>query len=126
MSIAEEYEKIVKLREEESDKCLPELPDYWETSPAIKAEIALFTRNLQETVTFLDNDCTADQLSWMSEVFEEISAKLQSWAFIDALKRTADRFPAECKKHCIRDSIQFAEGQLSAEVYRQRYPDFGK
>ena len=126
MSIKDEYAEIVKLREEESDKCLPELPDYWETSPAINAEIALFTRNLQETVQFLDNDCTADQLSWMSEVFEEISAKLQSWEFIDALKRTADRFPEECKKHCIRDSIQFAEGQLSAEVYRQRYPDFGK
>ena len=126
MSIAEEYEKIVKLREEESDKCLPELPDYWETSPAINAEIALFTRNLQETVQFLDNDCTADQLSWMSEVFEEISAKFQSWEFIDALKRAADRFPEECKIYNIRECISFAEGQLNFEVYRQRYPDFGK
>ena len=126
MSIAEEYSAIVKLREEEGDKLLPELPDYWETSPAIKAEIALFTRDLCETVAFLDNDCTADQLTWMGEVFEEISAKLQSWEFIDALKRAADRFPEECNKHRIRDSIAFAEGQLSPEVYRQRYPNFGK
>ena len=126
MSIKDEYAEIVKLREEESDKCLTELPDYWETSPAINAEIALFTRNLQETVAFLDNDCTADQLSWMGEVFEEISAKLQSWEFIDALKRAADRFPEECDKHRIRDSIAFAEGQLSDEVYRQRYPDVVK
>ena len=126
MSIAEEYSAIVKLREEEGDKLLPELPDYWETSPAIKAEIALFTRDLRETVAFLDNDCTADQLTWMGEVFEEISAKLQSWEFIDALKRAADRFPEECNKHRIRDSIAFAEGQLSPEVYRQRYPNFGK
>ena len=126
MSIKEEYEKIVKLREEERDKCLPELPDYWETSPAINAEIELFTRNLQETVQFLDNDCTADQLSWMSEVFEEISAKFQSWEFIDALKRAADRFPEECKIYNIRECISFAEGQLNDEVYRQRYPDFGK
>ena len=126
MSIKEEYAEIIKLLAEEEKKCLPELPDYWETSPAINAEIALFTRNLQETVQFLDNDCTADQLSWMSEVYEEISAKLQSWEFIDALNRAADRFPEECKKHCIRDFIQFAEGQLNDEVYRQRYPDFGK
>ena len=126
MSIAEEYSAIVKLREEEGDKLLPELPDYWETSPAIKAEIALFTRDLRETVAFLDSDCTADQLSWMGEVFEEISAKLQSWEFIDALKRAADRFPEECNKHRIHDSIAFAEGQLSPEVYRQRYPNFGK
>ena len=126
MSIKEEYAEIIKLLAEEEKKCLPELPDYWETSPAINAEIALFTRNLQETVQFLDNDCTADQLSWLSEVYEEISAKLQSWEFIDALNRAADRFPEECKKHCIRDFIQFAEGQLNDEVYRQRYPDFGK
>ena len=126
MSIRDEYVEIVKQLVEEEKKCLPELPDYWETSPAINAEIALFTRNLQETVQFLDADCTADQLSWMSEVFEEISAKLQSWEFIDALKRAADRFPEECKIHNIRECILFAEGQLSDEVYRQRYPDFGK
>ena len=126
MSIKDEYAEIVKLLAEEEKKCLPELPDYWETSPAINAEIALFARNLQETVQFLDNDCTAEQLVWISEVFEEISARLQSWEFIDALKRAADRFPEECNKYRIRDFITFAEGQLSDEVYRQRYPDVGK
>ena len=126
MSIKEEYAEIVKLREEEEDKDLSELPDYWETSPAIKAEIELFARNLQETIQFLDNDCTADQLSWMMEVFEKISAKLQSWEFIDALKRAADRFPKECEQYSIRDFILFAEGQLNDDVYRQRHPEFGK
>ena len=126
MSIREEYAEIVKLREEEEDKDLSELPDYWETSPAIKAEIELFTRNLQETVDFLDNDCTEEQLLWLSEVFEEISAKLQSWEFIDALKRAADRFPEECAQYNIRECILFAEGQLNDDVYRQRHPEFGK
>ena len=126
MTIKEEYAEIVKLREEEEDKDLSELPDYWETSPAIKAEIELFTRNLQETIQFLDNDCTADQLSWLSEVFDPISAKLQSWEFIDALKRAADRFPEECAQYNIRECILFAEGQLNDDVYRQRHPDFGK
>lgn len=32
----------------------------------------------------------------------------------------------ECDKYRIRVFITFAEGQLSPEVYRQRYPDFGK
>ena len=124
MSIREEYAEIVKLREEEEDKDLSELPDYWETSPAIKAEIELFTRNLQETIQFLDNDCTADQLSWLSEVFEEISAKLQSWEFIDALKRAALRFPENEER--FSSCILYAEGQLDDDVYRQRHPDFGK
>ncbi len=126
MSIAEEYKSIVQRLEFERKSHLDELPDYEDVSLAIKPEIALFTRDLQETIAFLDNDCTADQLSWMSEVFENISAKLQSWEFIDALKRAADRFPEECKVYNIREFILFAEGQLSDEVYRQRYPDFGK
>ena len=126
MSIKEEYAEIVKQLAEEEKKYLPELPDYWETSPAIQAEIALFTRSLAETVWFLDNDCTAEQLIWLSEVFEEISAKLQSWEFIDALSRCFGKFQKECEGYSIKDCISFAEGQLSAEVYRQRYPDFGK
>ena len=122
MSIKEEYAEIVKLLDEEEKKCLPELPDYWETSPAIKAEIELFTRDLHETVRFLDHDCTAEQLIWLSDVFEEISAKLQSWEFIDASKRAADRFPEECKTYNIRECISFAEGQLDDAVYETRYP----
>ena len=124
MSIKDEYTEIVKQLVEEEKKCLPELPDYWETSQVIKAEIELFTRDLRETIEFLENECTEEQLLWLSEVFEEISAKLQIWEFIDALKRAALRFP----KHEARFStcIPFAEGQLSDEVYRQRYPDFGK
>ena len=126
MSIAEEYKKIVRQLELERKNHLDEVPNYEDVSLAIKPEIALFTRNLQETIQFLDNDCTADQLSWMVEVFEEISAKLQSWEFIDALKRAADRFPKACEEYSIRDFILFAEGQLNDDVYRQRHPDFGK
>ena len=122
MKIKDEYAKIIKLREEEDRKHLSELPDYWENSPAINAEIELLSRNLQETIDFLDNDCTADQLSWMSEVFEEISAKLQSWDFIDALGRCADKYPEECKVYNIKECIEYAIGQLDDDVYQQRFP----
>ena len=122
MSLKDEYVKIINLREEEDRKHLSELPDYWENSLAINAEIELFAKNLQETIGFLDNDCTADQLSWMSEVFEEISAKLQSWDFIDALNRCADKYPEECKVYSIKECIEYAIGQLDDDVYQQRFP----
>lgn len=124
MSIRDEYTVILRQRLKENG--IDDTPDYYETSPTIKAEIELLSRDLHETVQFLDSDCTAEQLVWISEVFEEISARLQSWEFIDALKRAADRFPEECKTYNIRECISFAEGQLNDEVYRQRYPDFGK
>ena len=124
MSIREEYAIILRQRKKEDG--IDDTPDYYETSPTIKAEIELFSRNLQETVDFLDNDCTADQLIWLSEVFEEISAKLQSWEFIDALSRCFNKFQKECDGYNVRNCILYAEGQLDDDVYRQRHPEFGK
>ena len=116
MDIKDKYPEIIKLREAEE-----ELP--WDDMKSIKATIQLFTADLQQTIEFLDNDCTADQFSWMSEVFDEISEKLQSWEFIDALRRTAAKYPEETKKYNILSFIETAEGMLSDEVYAQRYPE---
>ena len=120
MSIKDEYPEIIKQRIK--DDGLDDTPDYWETSPTIKCEIELFTRNLQETIDFLDNDCTAEQLSWMAEVFEEISEKLQSWDFVDALRRVAEKYPEYSKKYHLSDTIAIAEAQLEDSIYQQRYP----
>lgn len=120
MSIKDEYPEIIKQRIK--DDGLDDTPDYWETSPTISAEIELFSRNLQETIDFLDNDCTAEQLVWLSEVFEEISVKLQSWDFIDALNRCADKYPEYSKKYHLSDTIAIAEAQLEDSIYQQRYP----
>ena len=120
MSIKDEYTIILHQRLKEDG--IDDTPDYYETSPTINAEIDLLARNLQETVDFLDNDCTGEQLVWLSEVFEEISAKLQSWDFIDALGRCADKYPEECKVYNIKECIEYAIGQLNDDVYQQRFP----
>ena len=120
MSIKDEYTIILHQRLKEDG--IDDTPDYYETSSTINAEIDLLARNLQETVDFLDNDCTEEQLVWLSEVFEEISAKLQSWDFIDALNRCADKYPEECKIYNIRECIEYAIGQLNDTVYQQRFP----
>ena len=120
MSIKDEYTIILHQRLKEDG--IDDTPDYYETSSTINAEIDLLARNLQETVDFLDNDCTEEQLVWLSEVFEEISAKLQSWDFIDALNRCADKYPEECKVYNIRECIEYAIGQLNDTVYQQRFP----
>jgi hypothetical protein len=121
MTFNDEYKAILRLKSEEDKKYLYELPDYWETSPAIQAEIALFTRNLKDTINFLDNDCDGEQLGCLSEVFDPISAKLQSWEFIDAILQVAKKFPEETKKYSIDNFIASAIGQLNDSVYEQRY-----
>ena len=118
-----ELAKIIILRKIDSEEYFTDLPYYWETSPVILAEIAILSRNLQDTIRFFDHDCTGEQLVWLSDIFEEISVELKSWEFIDALNRAADRFPKACSEYNIRNSIEYAIGVLPEEVYGQRFPD---
>lgn len=78
--------------------------------------IALITENIDESIKFLDNDCTADQFSWLSEVFDEIAEITQSHAFIDALKRLAAKYPEETEKYNILSFIESAEGAIEDKI----------
>ena len=68
-------------------------------------EIAILSRNIEDTIAFLENDCTADEFSWLSEV--------QSRAFVDCLYKVAKKFPDECKEYHIDRVLEFSEGALN-------------
>lgn len=74
-----------------------------------KKLIELFTQNFDRAIEFLDNECTASQFSWLSEVFDEIAEATQSHAFIDALKRLAVKYPEETKEFNLLSFIETAE-----------------
>lgn len=87
MSISEKFNKLIQEREK-----IEYIAD-WENEPVIKDMIKLFTNDMQETITFLDTECTEEQFSWLSEIFDDIAQKSQSKEFIAALRRTAKKFP---------------------------------
>ena len=76
-------------------------------------EIALLTDNVDDTISFLEHYCTGDEFAWMSEIFDEISEKLQSREFIVALKGAAARFPEETEKYNIVPFIESAEAKIN-------------
>ena len=121
MSIKQEFTRIIKQLAIDENANFHENEDYFETSPLIQAEIELFSRNLEETINYLDNECTEYEFEWMSEVFEEISRKLDSVEFIDALIRTCQRFPDGEQK--FYPLIDLASCNLSDEVYNQYFQD---
>ena len=41
-------------------------------------EIAILSRNIEDTIAFLENDCTADEFSWLSEVFDDVAVFIRS------------------------------------------------
>lgn len=64
----------------------PKLYDYWNVFTK------LLSKDINQTIEFLDG-CTENEAYWLSEVFEDISYKVNSKAFIDCLKRLEEKFP---------------------------------
>ena len=83
-----------------------EIEKYW------VLEADLLSKNIDETIHFLENECTADEFVFVSEVFEEVAKETQSREFIECLWRVAKKFPNECKKYNIAFFIQDAQEQL--------------
>ena len=75
-------------------------------------EVNLLSKNLNETINFLKSDCSADEFSWMSEVFDDIVEKTKSKEFIDCIEETSKRFTEECSKYNIEGAIKAAKAVL--------------
>ena len=75
-------------------------------------EIDILSRNIEDTIEFLENECTANEFSWLSEVFDDVAEKTQSRAFVDCLYKVAKKFPDECREYHIDKVLEYAEGTL--------------
>lgn len=106
MSIGSEYNCLLEER-----KKMEEIVD-WDNTPVIKEMVALFTRDMNETIEFVENECTAEQFSWLSEIFDEIAIASNSKAFIKALRHTAEKYPKTTEKYNITFFIDCAEEQV--------------
>lgn len=106
MSIASEYNRLLDERKKIEDI------DDWDNTPVIKEMIKLFTSNMNETIEFIETECTAEQFSWLSEIFDDIARASNSKAFIKALRCTAKKYPQTTKKYNIEYFIDCAEEQI--------------
>ena len=74
----------------------------------------LFALNMDETIDFLDNRCTADEFGWISDVFDYVAEETQSKEFIAALYRLAEKYPEEVTENNLMFFIEDAESKLKA------------
>lgn len=100
--------------------------DYWE------AAVEIFSKNIDETIDFFQNECTDEELFWLSEIFEELIAKTQSRKLLEVLRARLEAvsesqykqesFQTEHMRQYvdyktyvkdISDEINYAEEQLS-------------
>lgn len=96
------FHEIIKRRSAIHDEWYTEVEKCWDEM------IALFSQDIANL-----DVCTADEFSWLSEVFEGITEKTCCPDFVAALYRTAAKFPAEVKKYHLLAFIHSAENIVS-------------
>lgn len=92
--------------------------DYW------KAAIKVFTRDVDQAIAFFRDECTDEELYWLSEIFEEIIDKTQSRELLETLRNrlavvTLDRFKQDSfKTEYIQKNVNYKTyvADVSSEI----------
>ncbi len=102
MTSTEKIRAIIEKRAATNDewqagveKCWSELTD-------------ALTEDIEATRKFLLEDCTADEASWVSEVYDDIVFKTQSQDYIDLLRESMRRFPDLAKEYNLEKDLDIA------------------
>lgn len=101
--LAKEYQSLIEKRKK------IEYIVEWETEPIIQEMIKLLTRNIDETIKYLKTECTADEIFWMSEIFDELVETTQSKLLIDVLQETIDKYPTKDREYHLSEMLNIAK-----------------
>ncbi len=107
--ITERIRKAIEERRNTDDEWDSGVEQCWEQ------EVNILSEDIQQTIAFLDNDCTADEFSWLSEIFDRVAEKTKSRDFIECLYRVSRKFPEECSTYNVLEFIKGAELLLDTE-----------
>lgn len=107
--IAEEIRAVIAKRSE--------IPVEWEhfIEQCWLEEIEILSRNINDTIDFLENECTAEEFSWLDEVFDDVAEKTKSRRFVDCLYRVADKYSKELAGNHVVENLKFAEMALNTD-----------
>ncbi len=113
MNLADELREVfIDLDKYESDT---EGTWDWGVEKCRQKEVELLTADMNETLRYLDNECTADEFAWISEVFDDVAEITQSRRFTEVLRRLAEKYPEETKKYNILSFIESAEAVIGED-----------
>lgn len=72
------------------------------------AEIKQFTINLDESIRFIESECTDEELYWLAEVFDDIMDKTRSIEFLDSIRHRVQSVENPEWKESILEDIRTA------------------
>lgn len=77
-----------------------------------KKETEILTRDISQTINFIENECDDDTFCWIGEVFNEVADRTQSKEFVSAIKRRATKVVDVEELRSVEVDVSFAEKTL--------------
>lgn len=91
------------------------LEDDFETQKCWDKEIEILSRDISETLNFIENDCSDEIFCWIAEIFEDVVEITQSSEFVTAIRNRAEKIVDEENRHSVETDIRFAENKLDLD-----------
>lgn len=85
-------------------------PDPW-----WERELDAICEDMQAARIFIENDCSDEELFWLSEIFEDIIDRTEDVAFLGCLQKRAERMNDEARKKEVLDEIREAEHRFAPQ-----------
>jgi hypothetical protein len=78
--------KAEDLRNELTHRLSLDVNDDYGIEESWKRLTNILTENVYDTICFFSNECTDEEFFWLSEVFSDVSEKVQSKEFVQTLR----------------------------------------
>ena len=98
--------EVIKKRNETHDEYDYGVEMCW------KEEIEILSEDVPSTVTYLKNECTADEFAWICEIIDDLAAKTQSREIVEAYKNLGKKYPDMAKTFSFEFCASYAEEAL--------------
>ena len=80
-----------------------------------KKETEILTRDISQTINFIENECDDDTFCWIGEVFDDVADITQSKEFVAAIKRRADKIVDAEDRSRVAVDVRYAEYKIDDE-----------
>ena len=80
-----------------------------------KKETEILSRDIAQTINFIENECDDETFCWIGEVFEDVAEITQSKEFVAAIKRRAEKISDEQERRSVQVDVRYAEYAIDDE-----------
>ena len=100
------FKEVIKKRNETHDEY-----DYG-VEMCDKEEVQILAEDIPSTIDYLQNQCTADEFVWISEIIDDLAEKTRSRELVECYKNLMNKYPEETKEYHIGFCVECAEDFL--------------